>query len=136
MKQWSLALAHMSDDDRRRVLDLADVVLGADIFGFPDRSIWRFLAPYMLKTEHGRYYLADPMQRLLLRVCVGVRVCMYCVCVWGGVITSPNYRKPKPTKTGFSFVRCRAFAGYAALLGTHCHPSRHPMSLHPLQRFA
>ncbi|KAG2424743.1 hypothetical protein HXX76_014316 [Chlamydomonas incerta] len=70
VKGWSLALAHMSDEDRCRVLDLANVVLGAQIFGFPNRGIWKFLEPYMLKTEHGRYYLADPMQRQLLRAVI------------------------------------------------------------------
>ncbi|KAG2450398.1 hypothetical protein HYH02_004901 [Chlamydomonas schloesseri] len=70
VKEWNVALAHMPDKDRRRVLDLANVVLGAQIFEFPSRGIWRFLEPYMLKTEHGRYYLADPMQRLLLRAVI------------------------------------------------------------------
>ncbi|KAG2429930.1 hypothetical protein HYH02_013881 [Chlamydomonas schloesseri] len=65
-REWSLSLAHMSDEDRVRVLDLSNTLVGAQILDFPDSGLWRFLQPHMRQTGHGRYYLADRVQRQLL----------------------------------------------------------------------
>ncbi|KAG2431025.1 hypothetical protein HYH02_013458 [Chlamydomonas schloesseri] len=71
-KEWMLGLAHWTDADRGRLLDMADPLIGADFEqdGIVDPSLWRFLRPNLKKTYSGRYYLADFTQRQLLRAVI------------------------------------------------------------------
>ncbi|KAG2424711.1 hypothetical protein HXX76_014287 [Chlamydomonas incerta] len=70
-KEWMLSLAHWTDEERGKLLDLANPVIGAD-FGLDimDPGLWRFLQPNLKETYGGRYYLADPIQRQLLRAII------------------------------------------------------------------
>ena len=69
LKEWQLGLAHWKDDERGLLLDLADPVIGAAWEPhISDPGLWRFLKPHLKQTGEGRYYLADPTQRQLLRV--------------------------------------------------------------------
>ncbi|KAG2447153.1 hypothetical protein HYH02_007899 [Chlamydomonas schloesseri] len=71
VKEWKLGVGHMDDEGRRRVLDLSDVVLGGQVDDIMDRGLWLFLKPHLQEVElGGRYCLADPMQRQLLRAVI------------------------------------------------------------------
>eukprot|EP00198_Chlamydomonas_reinhardtii_P002049 XP_001691385.1 predicted protein [Chlamydomonas reinhardtii] len=72
LKEWQLGLAHWKDDERGLLLDLADPVIGAAWEPhISDPGLWRFLKPHLKQTGEGRYYLADPTQRQLLRAVLG-----------------------------------------------------------------